>query len=88
MALIHDTPPFLSPTDPRPHHARHDAPPSPPQTLSLSNNRLELLPDNVGDFPSLVRLDVSNNSMRFLPASMGNFRKIQRIDVSNNMLSR
>ena len=58
------------------------------QSLNLSNNRLEQLPDNVGDFPSLVKLDVSNNSMRFLPTSMGQFRKIQRIDVSNNLLSR
>ena len=58
------------------------------QSLNLNNNRLEVLPEPLGDLPSLVKLDVSNNSIRFLPASMGGFRKIQRIDCSNNLLSR
>ena len=58
------------------------------QSLNLNNNRLEVLPDNIGDLPSLVKIDVSNNSIRFLPASMGQFRKIQRIDCSNNLLSK
>ena len=58
------------------------------QSLNLNNNRLEVLPEPIGDLPALVRLDVSNNAIRFLPASMGLFRKAQRIDCSNNLLSR
>lgn len=59
---------------------------APPQSLSLENNRLEVMPEAIGDLPNLVRLDISNNSIRFLPPSMGNFKKIQRIDCSNNLL--
>jgi Leucine-rich repeat (LRR) protein len=37
--------------------------------LQLENNRLEILPDTIGDLP-LLRLDLSNNSLRFLPNSL------------------
>jgi Leucine-rich repeat (LRR) protein len=40
------------------------------QVLQLENNRLEVLPETIGDLPSLIKLDISTNSLRFLPASM------------------
>lgn len=40
------------------------------QVLQLENNRLDVLPETIGDLPSLVKLDISTNSLRFLPASM------------------
>jgi Leucine-rich repeat (LRR) protein len=54
--------------------------------LHLENNRLESLPDNLGDLPSLTKLAISTNCLRFLPGSMGRLKKIQRIDAANNML--
>lgn len=41
-----------------------------PQVLELENNRLDVLPESIGDLPSLVKLDISTNSLRFLPSSM------------------
>jgi Leucine-rich repeat (LRR) protein len=38
--------------------------------LQLENNRLDVLPETLGDLPSLIKLDISTNSLRFLPASM------------------
>jgi hypothetical protein len=40
------------------------------QVLELENNRLEILPDTIGDLPVLLRLDLSNNSLRFLPNTL------------------
>ena len=40
------------------------------QVLQLENNRLEVLPETLGDLPNLVKLDLSTNSLRFLPASL------------------
>lgn len=56
--------------------------------LRLENNRLEALPDNMGELCSLVRLDVSTNCLRALPASMGRLKRIQRIDAAANVLGR
>lgn len=60
----------------------------PLQVLRLENNRLESLPDALGELPALVKLHVSNNCLRALPAAMGRLRRIQRIDAANNMLAR
>jgi hypothetical protein len=49
--------------------------------LRLENNRLEALLDNMGELPSLLKLDVSTNSLRQLPSSMGRLKCIQRIDA-------
>ena len=54
--------------------------------LHLESNRLESLPDKLGDLPSLTKLAISTNCLRFLPGSMGRLKRIQRIDVANNML--
>lgn len=40
------------------------------QVLQLENNRLEILPESIGDLPNLVKLDISTNMLRFLPPSM------------------
>jgi Leucine-rich repeat (LRR) protein len=60
----------------------------PAQVLRLENNRLEALPDNIGELPNLTKLDISTNCLRQLPASMGRLKRIQRIDAANNMLVR
>ena len=56
--------------------------------LKLENNRLDVIPDAIGDLQSLTKLDISTNALRFLPASMGAFKKMQRIDCANNLLAR
>jgi hypothetical protein len=61
-------------------------PPTRPQVLRLENNRLEALPEPLGDLAALTKLDISTNCLRFLPPSMGRLRRIQRIDAANNML--
>jgi len=58
------------------------------QVLRVENNRLESLPDTIGELPSLTKLDISTNCLRQLPASMGRLKRIQRIDAANNMLVR
>lgn len=58
------------------------------QVLKLENNRLEILPDNIGEIPNLIKLDISTNSLRFLPPTMGAFKKVQRIDCANNLLAK
>lgn len=60
----------------------------PAQVLRLENNRLECLPDNMGELHGLIKLDISTNCLRQLPASMGCLKRIQRIDVANNLLTR
>ena len=69
---------------------RHDACccGAPEQVLRLENNRLEALPDNMGELHTLIKLDVSTNCLRQLPASMGRLKRIQRIDAANNLLIR
>lgn len=54
----------------------------------MENNRLESLPENIGELPNLTKLDISTNCLRQLPSSMGRLKRIQRIDAANNMLVR
>lgn len=54
----------------------------------MENNRLEGLPDNLGELPSVVKMDLSTNNLRFLPLGMGGLSKVQRIDVGNNLLTK
>jgi hypothetical protein len=58
------------------------------QVLQLENNRIDALPEDVGELPNLLRLDCSTNNIRSLPVSMGRLKKVQRIDAANNMLAR
>jgi len=58
------------------------------QVLRLENNRLESLPDTIGELPNSTKLDISTNCLRQLPTSMGRLKRIQRIDAANNMLLR
>lgn len=54
----------------------------------MENNRLEVLPDNLGELSVVIKMDLSTNNLRYLPASMGQLKKVQRIDVGNNLLTK
>lgn len=54
----------------------------------MENNRLELLPESLGELPGVIKMDLSTNNLRYLPASMGQLKKVQRIDVGNNLLTK
>ncbi len=58
------------------------------QVLQVENNRIELLPESLGELPSVIKMDLSTNNLRYLPASMGQLKKVQRIDVGNNLLTK
>lgn len=58
------------------------------QVLKAAGNRLDEIPEAIGDAPCMIKIDISTNNLRHLPVSMGRFKKIQRIDVSNNLLRR
>lgn len=55
--------------------------------LLLYGNNIKSIPDLIGSFSSLIRLDLSNNQIENLPASFANLTKLESLDLSNNDLS-
>ncbi|MFX1237856.1 MAG: leucine-rich repeat domain-containing protein [Promethearchaeota archaeon] len=56
------------------------------QTLQLSHNSLDSLPDFIGDLTTLQTLNISHNDLMYLPESFGNLTSLQTLDLGNNDL--
>lgn len=57
------------------------------QLLSMNNNKIRSLSENVGNLQRLGTLSVKNNVLQTLPASIGLLQRLHTLDVSNNKLS-
>ena len=54
--------------------------------LDVSLNRLEALPEAIGELRALQRLDVGFNQLTALPEAIGRLQALQRLEVFNNQL--
>ncbi|ADW71156.1 leucine-rich repeat-containing protein (plasmid) [Granulicella tundricola MP5ACTX9] len=57
------------------------------KVLSLSNNRLSKLPDEIALLEQLTELDVSDNLLTELPPQIGNLSNLEMLSVGHNRLS-
>ncbi len=57
------------------------------ETLILSRNRLQTLPESLGALVHLNTLDVSHNELQSLPTSLGSLSGLISLDASNNQLA-
>jgi Leucine-rich repeat (LRR) protein len=51
----------------------------------LSNNKLQELPNSIGDLNYLEELDLINNQIEVLPESMIHLTKLQYLEVDPNL---
>lgn len=58
----------------------------PLQVLLVSNNRLTLLPDELGRMDRLTDLDASYNQLTTLPARIGELRSLRSFSLRSNQL--
>ncbi|KAJ3339733.1 hypothetical protein HDU93_007849 [Gonapodya sp. JEL0774] len=56
--------------------------------LYLSNNQIEVLPDELCQLPFLVELDVSNNFLYNLPDDIGQLARLEKLLASANKLDK
>jgi len=54
--------------------------------LNLHCNKLQALPDGLGQLQQLATLKLSDNALQQLPASMGQLRQLSSLDLSGNEL--
>lgn len=57
------------------------------QLLSINNNKIRTLSDNVGKLQRLGTLSIKNNVLQSLPASIGKLQRLHTLEVSSNKLS-
>jgi adenylate cyclase len=57
------------------------------QLLSINNNKIRTLSENVGDLQRLGTLSIKNNALQSLPASIGKLQRLHTLEVSCNKLS-
>ena len=55
--------------------------------LSLANNRLQVIPDDIGKLGRLEMLELDSNRIEFLPETMSSLSKLQRLNLSNNLIN-
>ena len=58
------------------------------QILYLDNNKLNALPDSIGNLSSLQSLNLSNNQLRELPNSIGGLSNLQDLTLDRNKLEK
>jgi hypothetical protein len=56
------------------------------QSLNLQDNRIDELPDWIGEFTNLRSLNLRNNNLSQLPESIWQCTKLQMLDLSNNLI--
>jgi leucine-rich repeat protein SHOC2 len=56
------------------------------QTLSVAQNQIEILPDNIDKNSNLVLLYLENNKLIQLPKNLANFSSLASIGLSGNLL--
>lgn len=52
--------------------------------LDISKNKIEVLPEWIGEFRKLVNLDVSNNKLKSIPSQIGNLVNLLTLELSGN----
>jgi len=57
------------------------------RSLDLSTNKIEILPEAIGNFTVLKNLNLNNNLLRSLPNSIGKLKKLETLQLSNNSLT-
>lgn len=55
--------------------------------INCSINQITLLPYNIGDFKTLVKLDCSDNQLIIIPDSIGDLEFLEHFDCSDNQLT-
>ncbi|DBA00423.1 TPA: hypothetical protein N0F65_012954 [Lagenidium giganteum] len=55
-------------------------------TLSLISNKLQALPENIGDIKSLTEIDLTRNELRQLPESLTTLPQLTSLNLSANQL--
>ncbi|XP_028819765.1 leucine-rich repeat and calponin homology domain-containing protein 1 isoform X2 [Denticeps clupeoides] len=58
----------------------------PLRILNVSNNRLNSLPESLGQLSSLMELDISCNEITSLPRHIGRLRALRELNVRRNLL--
>ncbi|XP_066542053.1 leucine-rich repeat and calponin homology domain-containing protein 1 isoform X2 [Hoplias malabaricus] len=58
----------------------------PLRVLNASNNKLNSLPESIGQISSLMELDVSCNEITALPRSIGRLKSLRELNVRRNLI--
>jgi len=56
------------------------------QNLRVQNNKISLVPPEIGMLTNLQRIELQNNQLTAVPAEMGQLTKLTYIDLSNNKI--
>ena len=54
--------------------------------LDLSDNKIEVIPDSIGDLTNLKGLELKNNQIKVIPDSIGNLTNLKNIELDNNQI--
>ena len=57
------------------------------RNLDLSDNRITILPSNIGNFKSLKTLNLGNNRINQLPPQIGQLVKLEILSLNGNQIS-
>lgn len=57
------------------------------QLLSVNNNKIRSISENVGNLQRLGTLSIKNNVLQSVPSSIGKLMRLHTLDVSSNQLS-
>ena len=56
------------------------------RTLDLSENKIAVIPNDIGSFELLKHLKLSKNRLNALPDNIGRLSKLESLTVSDNLL--